>query len=271
MESTQAQAAEGKATVAVLACVLTKLIEANTASGHDHLDPACITKFHALMPPEISVADYLERIRRYASCSNECFVLSLVYIDRLILHNNFALTSYNVHRVVITSVLLAAKFFDDCYYNNAYYSRIGGIPVRELNTLEAEFLFGINFGLNVTPPEFYKYRSQLANHAASGLCKCAEVAATLLGGGFPSGRPPVFDPVTGLPLQQPPPPPQLVASQALPRQPVLCAPDQQVCAATHVVGGQACCLAYKHCTCASCSQRAALDGSVVDPWQRGFK
>jgi Cyclin len=54
------------------------------------------------MPPEISVADYLERIRRYASCSNECFVLSLVYIDRLILHNNFALTTYNVHRVVIT-------------------------------------------------------------------------------------------------------------------------------------------------------------------------
>eukprot|EP00953_Heterococcus_sp_UTEX-ZZ885_P036036 18582-Heterococcus_DN1.PRE.1 len=102
MESTPQLQAEGKAIVTVLACVLTRLIEANSASGHDHLDPSAITKFHALLPPAINVADYLERILKYSSCSNECFVLALIYIDRLIQFNNFALTSFNVHRVIIT-------------------------------------------------------------------------------------------------------------------------------------------------------------------------
>ena len=37
----------------------------------------------------------------------------LIYIDRLIQRNNFILSGLNVHRVVITSVMLAAKFFDD--------------------------------------------------------------------------------------------------------------------------------------------------------------
>ena len=35
--------------------------------------------------------------------------MALIYIDRLIQRNNFLLTELNVHRVVITSVMLAAK------------------------------------------------------------------------------------------------------------------------------------------------------------------
>ena len=61
---------------------------------------------------------------------------------------------------------MAAKFFDDQYYNNAYYAKVGGVPCGELNSLETEFLFGVNFGLHVNADEFYKYRTQLANHSA---------------------------------------------------------------------------------------------------------
>ena len=94
------------------------------------------------------------RIHKYASCSNECYVLALIYIDRLIQRNNFLLTNLNVHRVVITAILLAAKFFDDAYYNNAYYAKIGGVLVSEMNGLEVDFLFRINFSLHVTPEEY---------------------------------------------------------------------------------------------------------------------
>jgi len=34
------------------------------------------------------------------------------------------------------SVMLAAKFFDDQYFNNAYYAKVGGVPANEMNTLE---------------------------------------------------------------------------------------------------------------------------------------
>jgi hypothetical protein len=70
-----------------------------------------------------------------------------------------------VHRVVITAVLLAAKFFDDAYYNNAYYAKVGGVLVSEMNGLEVDFLFRINFSLHVTPDLFQKYREELLSHS----------------------------------------------------------------------------------------------------------
>jgi len=45
-----------------------------------------------------------------------------------------------VHRLLITAIMLASKFFDDVYYNNAYYARVGGISNSEVNSLEMEML-----------------------------------------------------------------------------------------------------------------------------------
>mgnify|MGYP005993619845 CR=1 FL=1 len=44
----------------------------------------------------------LHRILKYSACSGECFVLALVYIDRLIQQHNLVLSTLNVHRVIIT-------------------------------------------------------------------------------------------------------------------------------------------------------------------------
>lgn len=122
--------------------------------------------------PNIAFDYIFFSIHRYASCSNECFILALIYIDRLIQRNNFLLSELNVHRVVVTSVLLAAKFFDDAYYNNAYYAKVGGVLVHEMNGLEVDFLFRINFSLHATPDEFTKYRNELLSHANVGTPSC---------------------------------------------------------------------------------------------------
>ncbi|TMW64270.1 hypothetical protein Poli38472_012892 [Pythium oligandrum] len=122
------------------------------------------TKFEAFRAPGISIRDYLMRIHKYASCSPECFVLALVYIDRLHQMQGFILTELNVHRVVITSVVLAAKFFDDHYFNNAYYAKVGGVPCPEMNELEVEYLLLINFSLHVASDTYMRYYNELANH-----------------------------------------------------------------------------------------------------------
>lgn len=152
-----AQLERGKAFVQVLSCVLSRLVAANDAVA----DPGPITKFHALRPPSISIGDYCSRIYKYASCSPECFVLALVFIDRLIQRNSLLLTSLNVHRIIITAVMLAAKFFDDAYFNNAYYAKVGGVPTSEVNALELEFLFSINFSLHVPTDVYEKYYGEL--------------------------------------------------------------------------------------------------------------
>lgn len=169
MESTPQQTAEGKAVVTVIAAVLERLVKSNVNSSAPNNNPSGsnpeVTKFHALKAPGISIKQYLERIHKYASCTTECFILALIYIDRLIENNNFILSELNAHRVIITAILLAAKFFDDAYYNNAYYAKVGGVLVSEMNGLEVEFLFRINFSLHVKPEIFAKYQDELVSHA----------------------------------------------------------------------------------------------------------
>lgn len=43
------------------------------------------------------------------------------------------------------------------HYNNAYFARVGGVELREMNGLELEFLFALRFRLNVTPDGFASY------------------------------------------------------------------------------------------------------------------
>jgi len=92
--------------------------------------------------------------------------LALVYIDRIIQNNpNFIVSSLNLHRLLITGVMLAAKFYDDQYYNNAYFGKVGGVPCDELNSLEVEFLFMCNFCFSVPPAQYEQYYTELYNHA----------------------------------------------------------------------------------------------------------
>jgi len=63
--------------------------------------------------------------------------------------------------------MLAAKFFDDQYFNNAYYGKVGGVNGKEINSLEIEFLFMINFNLYVTDKEYEMYNRKLGEHASS--------------------------------------------------------------------------------------------------------
>eukprot|EP00922_Rhytidocystis_sp_ex-Travisia-forbesii_P003873 GHVS01005604.1.p1 GENE.GHVS01005604.1~~GHVS01005604.1.p1 ORF type:complete len:228 (+),score=26.38 GHVS01005604.1:198-881(+) len=151
-----------------LATVLTHLVSLSPAGRGGQ-----ITRFHAIKAPDISIKDYLERISKYFGCSNECFVLSLVYIDRIVkLHDEFSVNLLNIHRLLITSVMLAAKFFDDVYYSNAFYARVGGVKTREINILEAHFLSLVNYQLFVSPQEYDQYRNNVlaAVNAASRPC-----------------------------------------------------------------------------------------------------
>ena len=76
-------------------------------------------------------------IYTYTLCSPECLVLSLVYIDRLIQSQTVVVNSLSIHRVLITrfwyclclivSIMIDAKFFDDSFFKNEFYARVGGI------------------------------------------------------------------------------------------------------------------------------------------------
>ncbi len=76
--------------------------------------------------------------------------------------------------------MLAAKFHDDLFYNNAYYSKLGGLSLNELNHLESELLHLLDFSLFVQEVAYCKYSMQLQNYVfylevvPSPRCPCSE-------------------------------------------------------------------------------------------------
>ncbi|BAS76759.1 cyclin-P4-1-like [Oryza sativa Japonica Group] len=171
--------------------VLAGLLERAAARGDADADArggsaaaAAATAFRGRTRPEISVRRYAERIYRYAGCSPACFVVARVYLDRLAGRSPeeesspspsppataaaaVCVDSYSVHRLLITSVMVAAKFMDDIHYNNAYFARVGGVEVAEMNGLELELLFALRFRLNVTPATFATYCAALEGEMAA--------------------------------------------------------------------------------------------------------
>ncbi|VFQ98744.1 unnamed protein product [Cuscuta campestris] len=126
-----------------------------------------VAVFHGSRAPSLTVHQYLDRIFRYSDCSPACFVVAYIYLDRFVARTGAVLTSLNVHRLLITSVMLAAKFLDDRCYNNGYYARVGGISNSELNKLELKLLTALHFQLHVTLPTFNAYCLHLIRETQS--------------------------------------------------------------------------------------------------------
>eukprot|EP00760_Papus_ankaliazontas_P036515 PhM_4_TR8333/c0_g1_i1/m.73205 len=126
------------------------------------------TFFHSCRVPPISINDYVARIFRYAKCSPECMVIALVYIDRFVEASTIPLTLYNVHRMILVAVMIAAKIRDDIYFSNSYYGNIGGIPQDEVNRLEVSFLSTLKWDLWVEPGSYYQYLEASAKKIQQG-------------------------------------------------------------------------------------------------------
>lgn len=108
-----------------------------------------------IVKPKISFFEYLTRILKYCKLHLATVIFSLVYIDRL--PDNFILTDNNIHKIVLTSILLACKINEDIIHSNLYFSKVGGINLFDINLLENDLLNLIKFNLFVDDITFNKY------------------------------------------------------------------------------------------------------------------
>jgi len=124
--------------------------------GRPHVDMG----FNAQSEPRITVHAYLRRLSDHLGCSDGCLLAGLVYIDRVgKMRPAFVVSPLNVHRVVLASLVLAAKFWDDRYYTNRRYAEVGGVRLQVMNSLEREFLRLIRWRLTISPEEFQIYQN----------------------------------------------------------------------------------------------------------------
>ena len=116
------------------------------------------TSMHCVEVPDITLRDYHERISKYCNVSEPCHIISLIYMDRMVLADSqMMVTKHSVHRLLITSLLLAAKFRDDEYLSTEFYSQVAGVSEDTLKRLEGIFLTSLDFSLYVARDQYEHY------------------------------------------------------------------------------------------------------------------
>ncbi|XP_012083632.1 cyclin-U2-2 [Jatropha curcas] len=157
--------------------VLSSLIE-RTMARNERIARSCswaLSKdirsgvFDCYETPDMTIQSYLERIFRYTKAGPSVYVVAYVYIDRFCQANpGFRINARNVHRLLITTIMVASKYVEDMNYRNSYFARVGGLNTKELNKLEVEFLFLMGFKLHVNVSVFESYCCHLEREVSIG-------------------------------------------------------------------------------------------------------
>eukprot|EP00419_Tripos_fusus_P030632 CAMPEP_0172783316 /NCGR_PEP_ID=MMETSP1074-20121228/204374_1 /TAXON_ID=2916 /ORGANISM="Ceratium fusus, Strain PA161109" /LENGTH=217 /DNA_ID=CAMNT_0013620305 /DNA_START=1 /DNA_END=654 /DNA_ORIENTATION=+ len=156
-------------------CVLVALsaalqMRSDTSSEEEENNfPSRVDCFRARRPPKVDLGSYLLRIRQYIPCSDACFVLALVYIDRIAREEPLLVVDgMTCHRLVLTGIMLATRFHDDeeeLHYHNAFFAKVGGFKVSELATMERTFLQLLRWRLFVDVTEYEQYLEMMRGAA----------------------------------------------------------------------------------------------------------
>jgi hypothetical protein len=123
--------------------------------------------FYSAFKQPFSLEFYVQRLVQYTNCSTSAFVVAMIYLDRLQQHApGLRLSFMNCHRLLIVALVLAIKYLDDEIYSNAYYARVGGLSISEMNRLEASMLELLRWNVSVSAELYNLFEESLA----SGVC-----------------------------------------------------------------------------------------------------
>jgi len=128
-----------------------------------------ITPFHSQTVPNISSATYFSMLAQNAGMHDEQAQAVLIIIERLCAKSAernvpLVVNAFTVHRIVLSTVLLVTKFYNDQYYSNSYIAFLAGVSHEEINLLEKYFIEIIDWNLNITEQEFAHYALSLNSY-----------------------------------------------------------------------------------------------------------
>jgi hypothetical protein len=120
---------------------MTKELHAQTPEIHN--------LFYTGEIPDISIINYMDRLKIYCHVDNYEMAYAHIYVGRLI-DRGIVLSDFNIYNIMITCLVLAIKYLNDVWYSNKYYALVGCIDLENLNIFELEvaFLLDWDFGLN---------------------------------------------------------------------------------------------------------------------------
>jgi hypothetical protein len=134
----------------------------------DNNSKECISEKNLIKPfitinPSIKIKDYLQQLYEYGKMDGSTIILMLIYIDRLCNINKIKLTYRIIHKLILSSLIIAIKYNEDEIYSLKIYARAGGVTKAELEFLEICFISCIHFNLFIKEELFNKYYDYFAD------------------------------------------------------------------------------------------------------------
>ena len=153
--------------IEIVADILEEIVKDNEKNNEnesnisDSNESAIISVFTSNKTPQISIKKYLTRIMKYSKPETSTVIICLIYIDKICENSSLQLSIYNIHRIILSCMILALKYNEDDYYSNKYYAKVGGISLKELNELEYNIMVLLQFNFFIDDITYEKYQAQL--------------------------------------------------------------------------------------------------------------
>ena len=158
---------ESKRIINIVCSILNEIInnEKNYENKRDFCDSKNIkfnlNNFEIKSNPNISLKNYLSRILKYTKPQPSTIIISLILIDKFCETSKINLNKKNIHKIFLTSIIVAIKYNEDEYFTNNYYAKVGGILQKELFNLEYMFLTLLNFNIFIDEKIYNNYKDKI--------------------------------------------------------------------------------------------------------------
>jgi len=109
-------------------------------------------------PAVQQIHEFFQIIFTKLSLNVECAIVALLYAERLMSQGKIAMNGRNWRPILLVSILMASKMWDDLSSWNVEFSDIFPIfTLHEINTLEKLFLHELNYNLFISGKEYARY------------------------------------------------------------------------------------------------------------------
>ena len=119
-----------------------------------------------LSPEPRHIYKFMKHLFHSAQLTAECAIITLIYLERLLIFAEIGISVFTWRRILLGSILLSSKVWDDqAVWNVDYCHILKDLQVDDVNEMERHFLELLQFDINVPSSVYAKYYFDLRTFA----------------------------------------------------------------------------------------------------------